>query len=89
MGPLLVILIFTYYLSVAQDKSFKRGYPEMAAVFMGVAAASFFIGLFLRLVVGVDVQASGGGTHPRYLRQVDVVHVAAMSLERFFSSDAR
>lgn len=54
-GALIVILIFTFYISVARATSFKRSYAEMAAISMGVAAASFFIGLFLRRVVGVDV----------------------------------
>ena len=54
-GALVVILIFTFYISVARATSFKRSYVEMAAISMGVAAASFFIGLFLRRVVGVDV----------------------------------
>jgi len=44
-----------FYISVARATSFKRSYVEMAAISMGVAAASFFIGLFLRRVVGVDV----------------------------------
>jgi VIT1/CCC1 family predicted Fe2+/Mn2+ transporter len=54
-GALLVILLFTFYISVARGKSFRRSYVEMASISMGVAAASFFIGLFLRRVVGVDV----------------------------------
>jgi len=54
-GALLVILLFTFYISVARGKSFKRSYVEMASISMGVAAASFFIGLFLRRLVGVDV----------------------------------
>jgi VIT1/CCC1 family predicted Fe2+/Mn2+ transporter len=54
-GALLVILLFTFYISVARGESFRRSYVEMAAISMGVAAASFFIGLFLRRVVGVEV----------------------------------
>ncbi len=54
-GAVLVILVFTFYISVAQGKSFKRSYVEMVTISMGVAAASFFIGLLLRRVVGVEV----------------------------------
>jgi hypothetical protein len=54
-GALLVILLFTFYMSVARGESFRRSYGEMAAISMGVAAASFFIGLFLRRIVGVEV----------------------------------
>jgi vacuolar iron transporter family protein len=54
-GALLVILLFTFYISVAKGESFRRSYVEMAAISMGVAAASFFIGLFLRRIVGVEV----------------------------------
>ncbi|MFW6148195.1 MAG: VIT1/CCC1 transporter family protein [Thermodesulfobacteriota bacterium] len=54
-GALLVILLFTFYISVARGESFRRSYVEMAAISMGVAAASFLIGFFLRRIVGVEV----------------------------------
>jgi VIT1/CCC1 family predicted Fe2+/Mn2+ transporter len=54
-GALLIILVFTFYISVAKGSSFKRSYLEMAAISMGVAAVSFVIGLVLRRVVGVEV----------------------------------
>jgi len=54
-GAVLLILLFTFYISVAQAKSFKKSSLEMIAISMGVATVSFFIGFLLRRVVGVDV----------------------------------
>lgn len=52
---LLVIAGFTFYIAVAQEKSFLRHFLEMAAVSFGVAAISLLIGNILRRVVGVDI----------------------------------
>jgi len=54
-GALMLILVFTFYISVAQGRSFRRSSMEMVAISMGVAAASFVIGLLLRRVIGVEV----------------------------------
>lgn len=52
---ILVILVFSFYISVAQDTSFKRRFGEMAGLSMGVAALSFIIGFIIRTFLGVDV----------------------------------
>lgn len=52
---LLILVVFNYYLSVAQDLSFKRRFGQMAAISLGVAALSFVIGLVVKQVLGVDV----------------------------------
>jgi VIT1/CCC1 family predicted Fe2+/Mn2+ transporter len=54
-NALVIILAFTFYISVAKGYSFKRRFGEMAAVSMGVAAVSFVIGFFVRSVLGVEV----------------------------------
>jgi len=52
---ILVILAFTYYISVARDMPFKRRFLEMAAISLGVAILSFGIGYAVRAVLQVDV----------------------------------
>ncbi len=52
---LLIILIFNFYISVAKDYNFLHRFGEMAAISLGVAFFSFFIGFIIRAVFGVDV----------------------------------
>jgi len=54
-NAVVIILAFTFYISIARGYSFRRRFGEMVAVSMGVAAVSFAIGLFVRSVLGVDV----------------------------------
>src|SRR5574344_1286769 len=42
----LIILVFTYYISVAKDLNFKKRFLEMAGISLGVALISFVIGIF-------------------------------------------
>ncbi len=51
----LLILFFTFDLSVVRDIPFKRRFIEMAGVSLGVAALSFFIGYFVRIFLNVDI----------------------------------
>ncbi len=55
INALLVVYIFTFYISVAKDLSFKKRFSEMAGISLSIAAISFFIGLIIRKVFGVDV----------------------------------
>lgn len=52
---LFIILIFTYYISVAKDYSFKHRFLEMAGLSLGVAALSFFIGFIIRKTIGLEI----------------------------------
>ncbi|MHC1592178.1 MAG: VIT1/CCC1 transporter family protein, partial [Candidatus Helarchaeales archaeon] len=52
---ILVIGAFTYYLAVVHEQSFKKKFAEMAAISLGIAAISFFIGMVLRMFFGVDI----------------------------------
>jgi VIT1/CCC1 family predicted Fe2+/Mn2+ transporter len=54
-GAVGIILLFTYYVSVAQDEPFGRRFAEMAGLSLGVAAVSFGLGYLARLFLGVDV----------------------------------
>ncbi len=54
-AAVLIIAFFNYYVSVAQDESFKKRFFEMAGVSFGVAGFSFLVGYVLRAFLGVDV----------------------------------
>lgn len=51
----LILWAFNFYTSVAQDLPFKRRFGQMCAISLGVAALSFGLGLFCKIVLGVDV----------------------------------
>lgn len=51
----LIILIFTYYVSVAKDLPFKSRFLEMITISLSVAAFAFVIGLIVKNVLGIDV----------------------------------
>ncbi len=51
----LIISVFNYYISVAQDLPFFRRFGEMALVSLGVAAISFGIGLLAKSLLNIDV----------------------------------
>lgn len=51
----LIIAIFTYYISVVQDLSFRKRFTNMVSISMGVALLSFLIGLLARAVLGIEV----------------------------------
>jgi len=55
INAILIIVIFTYYVSVAQDVPFRRRFSEMAGISLGVAALSFFIGFLVREFLGIEV----------------------------------
>ncbi len=52
---LAILVVFNYYLSVAQDLSFKKRFGQMAGISLGVAALSFVIGLLVKQFLGVDI----------------------------------
>ena len=49
----LIIYLFTYYLSVAKDLNFIRRFLEMACISLGVAALSFVVGYILKIALDV------------------------------------
>ena len=52
---LLIISIFTFYISVARDLSFRKRFMEMASISLGVALLSFGIGWVIRLFLDIDI----------------------------------
>jgi len=55
MVALLIVLIFNYYISVAQDLNFRSRFFEMALISFGVAFLTFFIGYIIRISFGIDI----------------------------------
>jgi VIT1/CCC1 family predicted Fe2+/Mn2+ transporter len=55
VNVLLVILGFTFYISIAKGEPFKSRFLEMAGLSMGVSVLSFGIGLLAKHLLGVDV----------------------------------
>ncbi len=53
-NAILVILVFTFYISVAREISFKKRFLEMAAISLGVAGLSFIIGFFIKGFLHID-----------------------------------
>ncbi|MFT4104714.1 MAG: VIT1/CCC1 transporter family protein [Lacrimispora sp.] len=51
----LIILLFNYYISIAQDQPFLKRFGEMASISLGVAAISFVIGLLAKSLLGIDI----------------------------------
>jgi len=51
----LIIAGFTYYTAVAMDQPFRSRFVEMAAISIGVAVVSFFVGILAKQLLGVDI----------------------------------
>jgi len=54
-NAMLVILAFTYYISIAKDLSFWGRFLEMALISLGIALISFGLGYVIRLFFDIDV----------------------------------
>ena len=50
-NSILVILLFTYYISIAKDLNFKKRFLEMVLISLGIAIISFFIGFVINLFI--------------------------------------
>lgn len=55
MNALLIILVFTFYISVAKGFNFKKRFIEMAGLSLIIAFITFFIGLAIRKAFGVEI----------------------------------
>lgn len=55
INALIVILLFTFYISVAKELSFKKRFLEMAGLSLSIAVVNFFIGMAIRKIFGVEV----------------------------------
>lgn len=55
LAAVAVILVFTFYLSVAKDLPFFHRFAEMLIISLGIAAVSFVIGILIRMFLHIDV----------------------------------
>lgn len=52
---MLIIAGFNYYLSVARERSFRRGFLTMAGISLGVAVISFLVGYIVKNVLNISL----------------------------------
>jgi VIT1/CCC1 family predicted Fe2+/Mn2+ transporter len=55
INAVIVIFVFTFYVSVAKGLAFRRRFAEMAFISLGVAGLTFVIGVLVRVLLGIDV----------------------------------
>lgn len=55
LTAIVLISLFTYYISVAKELPFFKRFLEMAGISLGIAALTFAIGLVVRTVFHIDV----------------------------------
>lgn len=53
LNAVLIIFIFTFYISIAKDISFKDRFLEMTLISLGIAALTFCIGYAIRIFLNV------------------------------------
>ena len=55
LNAIIVIFIFTFYISVVKDLSFKKRFLEMTVISLGIATLTFIIGFMIRIFLGISV----------------------------------
>jgi VIT1/CCC1 family predicted Fe2+/Mn2+ transporter len=55
LNAIVVILIFTFYISVAKDIPFRHRFLEMASISLGIAALTFGIGFLIRTFWHIEI----------------------------------
>ena len=55
INAVIIILIFTYYLSIAQDLPFKKRFTEMLLISFGIALLTFIVGYAVRIFFKIGV----------------------------------
>lgn len=55
VNVVVIIFIFTFFISVAKELDFKKRFLEMILISFGVAGISFIIGFGLRKMIGIDI----------------------------------
>jgi VIT1/CCC1 family predicted Fe2+/Mn2+ transporter len=54
-AAILIIVLFTFYTSVAKDLPFWKRFIEMAGISLDIAAVSFAVGILIRMFLQVNV----------------------------------
>jgi VIT1/CCC1 family predicted Fe2+/Mn2+ transporter len=55
LNAVMVIFIFTFYISVAKEIPFKNRFSEMVFISLGIAALTFIIGFIIRIFLNVEL----------------------------------
>jgi len=55
LNAVIVIFVFTFYVSVAKDISFRNRFFEMVLISLGIAALTFGIGFLIRMFLNVEI----------------------------------
>ena len=55
LNAVVVIFIFTFYISVSRDLSFRKRFLEMALISLGVAVLTFAIGFIIRIFLNIEI----------------------------------
>lgn len=55
LDSILIVFLFTYYISVANDQPFRKRFLEMVALSTVVGIISFGLGYLVRILFGIDV----------------------------------
>ena len=55
VNAIIVIFIFTFYISVARDSSFRRSFLEMTLLSFGIASFTFGMGFVVRKFFNVEI----------------------------------
>lgn len=55
LNAILIILVFTFYVSIAKDLPFRKRFREMTLISLGIAGLSFIIGVLVRMFLHIDL----------------------------------
>jgi VIT1/CCC1 family predicted Fe2+/Mn2+ transporter len=55
-NAIVVVFLFSFYISVAKEISFRRRFSEMVLISLGVAALAFAIGYLARTLLHINVE---------------------------------
>lgn len=55
INAIIIVFLFTFYISVAKDLPFKKRFLEIVGISLGVAALTFVIGLVVRSFLPIDI----------------------------------
>jgi len=55
LNAILIILAFTFYISVAKDLPFKKRFLEMVMISLGVTALTFVIGFLVKTIFHIEI----------------------------------
>ncbi|MEM2341269.1 MAG: VIT1/CCC1 transporter family protein [Candidatus Bathyarchaeia archaeon] len=55
INAVILIFLFTFYVSIAKDLPFKRRFLEMITVSLGIACLTFFIGFLVKIFLNIEM----------------------------------